>query len=375
MSDLRLMTIVGTRPEIIRLSCLIRLLDQHFEHYFVHTGQNNSASLKDIFFTDLGIRQPDAYLEASDSTLGATLGHIFVGIEKVLDQFRPDAVLILGDTNSSLAAILCERRQIPVYHMEAGNRSFDSNVPEELNRKLVDHVSTFNLPYNKYSRENLLREGFHPRFIQVTGSPMAEVIRSQRSRIEASQVLETLGLTNGEYFVVSVHRQENVDDAGRLSLLIDSLNLVAGEWGLPVVVSTHPRTAKRLDLLGKQVSRQIRFLEPFNYSDYVRLQSHSLAVISDSGTVSEEAALLNFKAVTWRNGIERFEGIENGSILMSDAGSPSAVVSGLKMILTYHKSSGALPDGYEVQDFSWRVASFVESTARFANSWLNRRVL
>ena len=315
---MKVMTIVGTRPEIIRLSCVVQRLDASVDHVLVHTGQNYDHQLNQVFFDDLGLRAPDHYLEVDTSSLGRVLGETLIKTEQVLTEERPDAVLVLGDTNSCIAAVMAKRMRIPVYHMEAGNRCFDENVPEETNRRLVDHVADFNLVYTEHARRNLLAEGLHPRRILLTGSPMREVLDRYRSQIEASDILDDLGLEPRGYFLVSAHREENVDQPERLRKLLECLEAVADAWELPVVVSTHPRTRRRLEVLEGWESRpDIRFLDPFGFHDYNHLQMHARCVLSDSGTISEESSLLGFPAITLRESIERPEALDAGAIIMT----------------------------------------------------------
>ena len=366
-AKLRIMTIVGTRPEIIRLSSLIRKLDRHTEHTLVHTGQNADPNLKDVFFTDLGIREPDVYLDSAATSLGETMGNILWKSEKIMREFNPMAVMILGDTNSALAAIVAERLQIPVYHMEAGNRSFDLNVPEELNRRLVDHVATFNLPYNSHSRSNLLREGIHPRFIFTTGSPMREVIEENLEKIESSEVLKRLNIKSDGYILASLHRQENVDDQRRLTVLIEALDELARAYKLPVIMSTHPRTQKMLNQFRITKPQNVSFAEPFGFLDYCKLQQNSRIVISDSGTISEESALLGFRAVTTRDSMERPEALESGSITMTGL-EVASILRGVEIALQ-RPSPERMPEGYETQCFSDNVLNFVFSTVSLAGKW------
>lgn len=366
MAKMKVLTIVGTRPEIIRLSRLIPLLDQHTEHTLVHTGQNYDARLKDIFFDDLGLRSPDRHLELSSSSLAGAIGSLLPQIEAVLLDVQPDAVMILGDTNSALSAILCERMAIPVYHMEAGNRSFDANVPEELNRRLVDHIASFNLPYNEFSRRNLLAEGLHPRRVLKTGSPLPEVIAHYSDRISGSTILDDLQLQAAKYFVASFHRQENVDVSGRLKMILDALEAVSAKWELPVIVSTHPRTASRLNELGRGATNSIRLLPPLSFTDYCKLQANAACVMSDSGTISEESALLGFPSVTLRDSMERPESLESGGVILSGL-SRETVVNAVEWAMT--RKSPALPDGCEILDFSDRVLSHLLSTAHLHKKW------
>jgi len=366
------MTIVGTRPEIIRLSVLISKLDQYTNHVLVHTGQNSDNLLNDVFFQELGIRRPDHYLNVDTSSMGSVLGDVIRKSEEVIEKERPDAVMILGDTNSSIAAIVAERMHIPVYHMEAGNRSFDANVPEELNRKMIDHIATFNLPYTEFSRRNLIAEGIHPRFIQKTGSPIREVYEHHKEKIFKSAVLDELGLKPNEYFVVSVHRQENVDLPERLDRVLSCLLAVRDEWKLPVIVSTHPRTRARLDSMSKSEISGITFHEPFGYLDYNKLQIEAKCVISDSGTIGEESAILGFDAVTLRDSMERPEVLESGLLLMSGL-DPTGLVRAIKTVEILESRQG-MEEGYEIVDFSNRVLKFLLSTAGQARNWKGLRV-
>ena len=292
---MKVMTMVGTRPEIIRLSRVMARLDNSVSHVLVHTGQNWDYRLNEIFFEEMGLRQPDHLLKVDTSSLGAMLGDILRKTEEVLGVEKPDAFLVLGDTNSAISAVMAKRMRIPVYHMEAGNRCFDENVPEETNRRLVDHVADFNLVYTEHARRNLLAEGLHPRRILLTGSPMREVLDYYRAQIDASDILSRLGLTQQGYFLVSAHREENVDSKHRLHALLDCLRAVRDRWGLPVLVSTHPRTRLRLEALGGGVdSSGIQFSEPFGFLDYNHLQMKAFCVLSDSGTISEESSILRF---------------------------------------------------------------------------------
>jgi len=317
VKKLKVVTIVGTRPEIIRLSRLIPKLDEYTDHTLVHTGQNSDPKLNEVFFEDLELRQPDYFLNVDTSSMGSVMGDVLKKSEEVFLKEKPDAVMILGDTNSSIAAIVAERMHIPVYHMEAGNRSFDNNVPEELNRKMVDHVASFNLPYNDYSMRNLLAEGIHPRFIQKTGSPIREIYEHYKDKIAASTAVSDLGLTPGSYFLVSVHRQENVDLPERLEKVLDCLVAVREKWGLPIMVATHSGTRIRLEALYRDDLGGITFHEPFGYLDYNKLQLDAKCVILDSGTISEESSLMGFSAVTLRDSMERPEALESGHIIMA----------------------------------------------------------
>lgn len=314
---MRVMTIVGTRPELIRLSLTIAKLDQHCDHHLVHTGQNYDYELNQIFFEDLGIRAPDVFLEAAGETAAETIGKVIIAADKVLAEVRPEALLILGDTNSSLAAIAAKRRRIPIFHMEAGNRSYDQRVPEEINRRIVDSIADINLTYSRIAREYLLREGFPPDQVIRTGSPMDEVLAHHREKIERSDVLDRLGLSEGEFFVVSAHREENVDGERSFARLLAVINGVAEQFDLPVILSTHPRTRKRIEGSGAALDRRVRALKPLGFRDYVKLQMSARATLSDSGTISEESSILNFPAVNLREAHERPEAMEEGAVMMT----------------------------------------------------------
>lgn len=371
----KVMTIVGTRPEIIRLSRVIDRLDHSVDHVLVHTGQNYDYSLNQVFFDDLGLRSPDHFLEVDTSSLGRVLGETLIKTEEVLLQERPDAVLVLGDTNSCIAAVMAKRMRIPVYHMEAGNRCFDENVPEETNRRLVDHVADFNLVYTEHARRNLLAEGLHPRRILLTGSPMMEVLTHYLSRIEASDVLERLGLTPGQYFLVSGHREENVDSPLRLRKMLNVLMTVHQKWGLPILVSTHPRTRKRIGSLDGFVDTNgITFHEPFGFHDYNQLQKQAACVLSDSGTIAEESSILGFPAVTLRDSIERPEALDAGAILMTGLDEEN-VVAAMTSVMEEGQTpqTKPLPIGYEVTDTSMRTVRFILSTAQRHHQWAGIR--
>jgi UDP-N-acetyl-L-fucosamine synthase len=314
---MKVLTVVGTRPEVIRLSRVIVALDEAFTHVLVHTGQNYDYELNQVFFEDLELRQPDYYLDASEPTACATIGNVIVGAESVITSEKPDAVLILGDTNSALAAVAAKRLRVPVFHMEAGNRCFDDRVPEEINRRMVDHIADVNMPYSDISRQYLLAEGLPADRIIKTGSPMYEVLTYYGGKAEASRITESLDLVDQQYFVVSAHREENVDDERHLAGFLEVLSGLVLEWGLPVVVTTHPRTRKRLDALDVRLPAGVRFLTPFGFTDYVRLQSGARAVLSDSGTISEEASILNLKAVNLRDAHERPEGMEETAAILT----------------------------------------------------------
>jgi UDP-N-acetylglucosamine 2-epimerase (non-hydrolysing) len=316
MTKLKVMTVVGTRPEIIRLSRVMAALDAHADHVLVHTGQNYDYELNQVFFDDLQLRKPDHFLEVAGGTAAETIGRVIIEVDAVLDREKPDAMLILGDTNSCLAVIPAKRRRIPVFHMEAGNRCFDMRVPEEINRRIVDHTADINLPYSSIARDYLLAEGLPPDRVVKTGSPMFEVLSHYRTGIDASQALSELGVEPGRYFVVSAHREENVDSEVNLRHLHETLNAVAEKYGDPILVSTHPRTRKRIEAHGLEFAPQVRLLKPFGFLDYNALQMHARAVLSDSGTISEESSILNFPALNIREAHERPEAMEEASVMM-----------------------------------------------------------
>lgn len=372
MNKPTIVTIVGTRPEIIRLSRIIPRLDDAVNHVLVHTGQNSDRQLNEIFFEELDVRTPDHFLNVDTSSLGSVLGDTLRKIEKVFLDVKPDGVLILGDTNSAVSALMARRMNIPVYHMEAGNRSFDENVPEEINRRMVDHVSDFNMPYNQYSHRNLIAEGLHPRRLSMTGSPMREVIDFYRPKIDGSDVLDRLKLNPQGFFLVSAHRQENVDSPARLSDLLETLKAVHDKWNLPVLVSTHPRTRKQLEALpGFAEIEGVIFHEPFGFLDFNKLQLSALCVISDSGTISEESAILGFPAITIRDSMERPEALDAGTIIMTGLKS-DGVLLGIDEAIE-HRGTAAIPAGYEVDDVSTRVLRFILSTVGRHHMWAGIR--
>lgn len=366
---LKVMTIVGTRPEIIRLSRTIDKLDRHCEHVLVHTGQNYDFELNQVFFDEMGIRKPDHFLQAAGVTAAETIGQVIIATDKVLEQHRPDAVLLLGDTNSALAAIAAKRRQVPIFHMEAGNRCFDMRVPEEINRRIVDHTADIHLPYSRIAREYLLREGLPPDQVIVTGSPMREVIDYYRAGIEASGVLGRLALHEQRYYLVSAHRQETVDDPGNLRRLFAILNGLAERDGLPVIVSTHPRTRKRIDDLGLSAHALVACHKPFGFLDYVKLQTCARAVLSDSGTITEESSILNFPALNLREVHERPEGFEQ-AVVMFVGLSLERVLQGLAVLA--HQPRGPqrmlhLVDDYAPHNVSDKVLRIILSYTEFVN--------
>jgi UDP-N-acetyl-L-fucosamine synthase len=375
MNKLKVMTILGTRPEIIRLSRVIAKLDEFSTHRLVHTGQNYDFELNEIFFRDLQIRKPDHFLGAGGGSLGETLGKILIESERVLKSERPDAVLVLGDTNSAISAIMARRLKIPVYHMEAGNRSFDRNVPEETNRKIVDHIADFNLVYTEHARRHLLSEGIAHRRIYLTGSPMREVLDHYQPNILASTVIQDINLVSGAYFIVSMHREENVDNHQRLSSLQQTLNALADEYDMPVIVSTHPRTRKRMDALRNITHHdKVRYLKPFGFHDYNCLQKNAFCAISDSGTIAEESSILGFPAITPRDAIERPEAIDVGCIAATGLDT-NTILSAVEFATkTFKKRASqnlaqAVPEDYTVTNTSDRVVSLILSTAKLSNQW------
>lgn len=370
---LKVMTVVGTRPELIRLSRVIARLDATVNHVLVHTGQNYDYALNEVFFSDLGIRKPDYHLGVDTSSLGAVLGGVLLETEKVIETERPDALLVLGDTNSCVAAVMAKRMRVPVYHMEAGNRCFDENVPEETNRRVVDHVADFNLCYTEHARRNLLAEGLHPRRMLVTGSPMREVLDAYRSQIDASDVLERLGLRSRDYFLVSAHREENVDSPERLAALLACLDAVRQRFDKTIFVSTHPRTRKRLEALPDWTPREgVVFHEPLGFHDYNKLQIEAACVLSDSGTIAEESTLLGFPAVTLRDSIERPEALDTGGIIMTGL-DPDDVLDAIEVVTGDDEADAGyrrrIPVDYQISNTSERAVRFIMSTARRHHQW------
>ncbi|MCL2736628.1 MAG: UDP-N-acetylglucosamine 2-epimerase (non-hydrolyzing) [Propionibacteriaceae bacterium] len=359
MGKLTVMSVVGTRPEIIRLSATLKLLDTCVNHVLVHTGQNYDYELNEVFFEDLGLRRPDHFLGADTSTLGSSLGSIITKIEEVIRAERPDAFLVLGDTNSCVSAVMAKRMRVPVFHMEAGNRSFDENVPEETNRRLIDHVADYNLAYTEHARRNLLAEGLHPAKVIVTGSPMLEVLNQNATQIDASTVVEDQGLEPGEYFLVSLHREENVDYPQRLAMAVDALRRLHEAYDLPILVSTHPRTRKRLEAMSLTGVDGIHFHKPFGFHDYCKLQKQAKLVLSDSGTISEESSMLRFPAVTLRDFIERPEAVDTGSIITAGI-DPESVLDAVSLALSLPIPQA--PVDYRVPDTAQRVVSCIVGT-------------
>jgi UDP-N-acetylglucosamine 2-epimerase (non-hydrolysing) len=368
MSRLKVVTIVGTRPEVIRLSSLLPALDEYTDHILVHTGQNYDRQLNEVFFEELNLRLPDHVLKVDTSSFGTVMADTIRGTERVLTEVRPDAVLILGDTNSAISAVVAERMKIPVYHMEAGNRSFDRNVPEELNRKLVDHIASFNLVYSEHARRNLIREGLEERFVFLTGSPLPEVLEANSNAIEQSKVLENLGVSRGGYILLSLHRQENVDSIENLSTMLSSIDSAAKALGVSVVFSLHPRTQSKIT--PEMISDRFLIHSPFGFFDYMKLQKNAYCVISDSGSVSEESLIMGFPAVTLRNSMERPEALESGGIVLAPTGTQSLETA---ILLARRSKPSQASEVYSTVGFSSAVLNILQSTARVSEIWLGRR--
>ena len=384
-ASLKVLTIIGTRPEIIRLSRVMALLDQHLTQVIVHTGQNYDYELNEIFWNELELRKPDHFLNVDTTSLGATVGDILRKTEEVIKLEKPDALLVLGDTNSCLSAYIAKRMHIPIFHMEAGNRSFDFNVPEEVNRRIIDHIADFNLVYTEHARRHLLSEGLPHRRIYLTGSPMKEVLEYYKPKIDNSTILNQLSqsvncqLSADNYFLVSVHREENVDNPTNLTKILTVLNTLADKYGHPIIVSTHPRTRKRLEELTKTLTAdgqpltaepQIHFLKPFGFIDYVHLQQNALCTISDSGTISEESAILSFPAISLRQSMERPEAQDAGTIILTGF-DPDIVLDSIAITVEEHKARGYKDNvtDYSIEDTSWRVLKLIMGNTKLSNHW------
>jgi len=371
-SSLKVLTVVGTRPEIIRLSRVMALLDQHFNHIIAHTGQNYDYELNEIFFKDLELRKPDFFLNVDTSSLEAAVGDIIRKSGELLRKESPDALLVLGDTNSCLSAYMAKRLHIPVFHMEAGNRCFDFNVPEELNRRVIDHMADYNLVYTEHARRHLIAEGLPQRRIYLTGSPMKEVLDYYIPKINGSIILDTLHLKQKEYFVISTHREENVDNPEHLQKILAILDLLVKEYDVPVIVSTHPRTRKRLEQLpGMKMDPKIQFLKPFGFTDYVHLQMNALCTLSDSGTISEESSILNFPAISFRQSMERPEAQDAGTIILTGFDT-QVVMDSIRLVMKEFEQTGGyrkIADDYTIDNTSWRVVKLIAGNAKLSNLW------
>jgi len=370
-TKLKVLTVVGTRPEIIRLSRVMSLLDEHVDHIIAHTGQNYDYELNEIFYKDLDLRKPDFFLNVDVSSLEASVGDIIRKSGELLRKEKPDALLVLGDTNSCLSAYMAKRLHIPIFHMEAGNRCFDFNVPEVINRRVIDHIADFNLVYTEHARRHLISEGLPHRRIYLTGSPMYEVLNHYRPKIDASVILETLKLTKGQYFVVSVHREENVDNPENLRRILLILNRMAEDYRVPVIVSTHPRTRKRLEASDSlKMNSLIRFLKPFGFTDYVHLQMNALCTVSDSGTISEESAILNFPAISLRNSMERPEAQDAGTIILTGF-DLNLVMGSISISIKEHEvlRDRLISPDYHVPDTSLRVLKLLQGLSSLSNKW------
>ena len=369
MNKLKLMTVVGTRPEIIRLSRVMQACDKYFDHIIVHTGQNYDYELNEIFFTDLGIRKPDHFLNAAGATGAETIGNVIIGVDKVLDEVQPEALLVLGDTNSCMAVIPAKRRKIPTFHMEAGNRCFDMRVPEEINRRIVDHTADINLTYSTIARDYLLAEGLPADLVIKTGSPMFEVLNHYKAKIEASDILETLGLKEQQYFIVSAHREENINSDQNFLDLVDMLNAVAEKYQFPVIVSTHPRTRNRIEELNIKFHPLVQLLKPLGFSDYNKLQLSAKAALSDSGTINEESSILNFPALNLRQAHERPEGMEEAAVMMVGL-TAKRILQGLDILESQSRGeerSLRLVYDYSMPNVSEKVVRIILSYTDYVN--------
>lgn len=369
---MKLMTIVGTRPELIRLSEIIKKADLYFKHILVHTGQNYDANLNDIFYKDLGVRKPDYYLDVPGNSLGQTIGNVISKSYELMAAEKPDALLILGDTNSALCAIAAKRLKIPIFHMEAGNRCFDENLPEETNRRIVDHIADVNLPYTEHARRNLLAEGIRSEYIYVTGSPMKEVILAHQEAIRQSDVLDRLSLKEKEYIVLSSHREENVDHAGHFSSLVKAINSVAETYGIPVIFSVHPRSAKRIRENNIIFHPLVREMQPFNFTDYTALMKNSYCVVSDSGTVPEEAAIQHFPAVCIRTSTERPEALDRGCFIIGGI-TEENIINTIDMAVGMNREEGRAVRDYECENVSSVVLGVIQSYVPIVNEKVWRK--
>ena len=368
---LKIVTVVGTRPEIIRLSRTMALLDQYTNQVIVHTGQNYDYELNEVFWKDLELRKPDHFLEINTSSLGNAVGDIIRKTEEILKKEKPDALLVLGDTNSCLSAYMAKRMHIPIFHMEAGNRSFDLNVPEEVNRKIIDHIADFNLVYTEHARRHLISEGLSHRRIYLTGSPMKEVLDYYLPKIKNSRILEKLKLKKNKYFLVSAHREENIDNLVNLQQILSVLQKLEEKYKFPIIVSTHPRTRKMLEKLDKiNLNNKIHFLKPFGFLDYIFLQQNACCTLSDSGTISEESSILNFPAISLRESMERPEAQDTGSIILTGFDA-SVVLDSIALVMEekQNRKFKNIPADYEISDTSWRVLKLIMGNTKLSNKW------
>jgi UDP-N-acetylglucosamine 2-epimerase len=386
MKKLKVMTVVGTRPEIIRLSATIKLLDKYTNQIFVHTGQNYDYELNEIFFKDLSLRKPDHFMNVSRDSLGSAIGDIFKKTEEIIDLEKPDALLVLGDTNSCLSAYMAKRKHIPIFHMEAGNRSFDFNVPEEINRRVIDHIADFNLVYTEHARRHLLSEGLPHRRIYLTGSPMKEVLNQNMDKINESNVLYRLNrqlegtktsqyIESKKFFLASFHREENVDNPENLRKILTAFNHLAEKYSLPIIISTHPRTRKRIEAqkLLPTTNKLMHFMKPFGFHDYIKLQTESKCVISDSGTISEESSILSFPAISLRQSMERPEAQDTGSIILTGF-EPDVVLNAIGTVIDEFQVRSEnvklkTPKDYQIDDTSWRVVKLILGNTKLSNKW------
>lgn len=368
--QIKVMTIVGTRPEIIKLSRVIAELDKHTEHILVHTGQNYDYELNEIFFEELGIRKPDVFLNAAAGNAAETIGQVIIKSDAVLETHQPDAVLLYGDTNSCMSVISAKRKKIPIFHMEAGNRCFDQRVPEEINRKIVDHLSDINMPLSEHARKYLENEGIAPETIIKTGSPMREVLEHHKADIQASNVLDREGLTIGDYFIVSTHREENVDSEENFKNLLETLTAIQNTYDKTVIVSTHPRTRKKLEAIGfVNANDNVRFMKPFGFLDYIKLQQDAFCVISDSGTITEESSILGFPAITIRQAHERPEGMDEGTLIMSGL-HKDRVMEAINVVVSQHEENSTvirMVDDYTTSNVSKKVLRIILSYTDYIN--------
>jgi UDP-N-acetylglucosamine 2-epimerase len=369
-TKIKVVTLVGTRPEIIKLSRVITELDRYTEHTLVHTGQNYDYELNEIFFEELGIRKPDFFLNVAASSLAQAIGNIIIKTDELLEKIRPDAFLIYGDTNSCLSVISAKRRKIPIFHMEAGNRCFDQRVPEEVNRKIIDHVSDINMPLSEHARRYLLAEGIRPETVILTGSPMAEVLKYHSKSISKSDILERETLVKNGYFILSAHREENLDSTENFNNLLESLNEIVETYKMPIIVSTHPRTQKKLEAIGySNDNTLIRFSKPFGFADYIKLELNAFCAISDSGTITEESSILGFPAITIRQAHERPEGMDEGTLIMSDL-KKEKIIDAIRVVTTQIRDHSWRPDiikDYDTLNVSKKVVRIILSYTDYIN--------